>query len=141
MTFSKFGRGEDMCEWSRRMQDILDEMYKRHFVQFRDENWWQPATDVYETRDAYYICVELAGMDPDEVTVECHEEHRVTIHGYRANPRPQGVAGPLSVHAMEVDHGPFRREVDLPEPIDVDAVEATYDKGYLWITLPKILLA
>jgi HSP20 family molecular chaperone IbpA len=39
---------------------------------------------------------------------------------------------------MEIDHGPFRREVTLPEPIDVQSVEATYDKGYLWVMLPKI---
>jgi HSP20 family molecular chaperone IbpA len=35
---------------------------------------------------------------------------------------------------MEIDEGAFCREIDLPEPIDVDQMEATYAKGYLWIT-------
>jgi len=137
MALSGFGLGGELSEWARRLQDMMDEMCKRQFVEFRDETVWQPATDVYETRDAYYICVDLAGMDAEDVDVECRDERRVCIGGYRSSPRPEGASGPLSVHAMEIDHGPFRREIDLPEPVSVDAVEATYDKGYLWIVLPK----
>jgi HSP20 family molecular chaperone IbpA len=137
MTFSKFGRGDEMQEWSRRINDIMDEMAKRSYFHFRDEGVWQPATDIYETRDAYFICLELAGVSPEAVEVECHDESHVRIQGYRGNPRPPDIPGPLSVHVMEIDHGPFRREIDLPEPVNVERVEATYDKGYLWITLPK----
>jgi HSP20 family protein len=137
MTFSKFGQGDDLDEWSRRIHDMMEEMLNRNYVGFRDAGVWQPATDVYETRDAYYVCVELAGMAPEDVDVTCPDSRRVAIGGCRENPRPEETRGPLSVHVMEIDHGPFRREVDLPEPIDVDAVQATYDKGYLWIRLPK----
>lgn len=137
MTFSKFGQGENIDEWSRKIHDIMDEMLHRRFVHFRHADTWQPATNVYETREAYYVCVELAGMTPDGVDIECREQHRVLISGYRGNPRPEGVTGPLSVHVMEIDHGPFRREIDLPEPVNADAAESTYDKGYLWIKLPK----
>lgn len=137
MTFSKFGRGEDMREWSRKIHDIMDEMLRRNFVGFCDVETWQPATDVYETRDAYYVCIELAGMNPEAVDVECRDGRYVLISGYRGDPRPEGVEGPLSVHVMEIDQGPFRREVELPDPVDVDAVDAKYDKGYLWIMLPK----
>ena len=49
-----------------------------------------------------------------------------------------GVEGPLSIHAMEIDEGPFRREIELPEAVDVDRMEATYSKGYLWITVPRM---
>ncbi len=137
MTFSKFGHGEDMNEWSRKIHDIMDEMLRRDFVRFRDAETWQPATDVYETRDAYFICVELAGMSPEAVDVECRDSRCVLVSGYRGDPRPEGIEGPLSVHVMEIDHGLFRREIELPEPVDFEAVDAKYDKGYLWIMLPK----
>jgi len=137
MTFSKFGHGDDLDEWSRKIHDLMDEMLNRNYVDFRAAGTWQPATDVYETRDAYHICVELAGMQPDAVEVACPDPRRVVISGSRGNPRPAGVSGPLSVHNMEIDHGPFQREVDLPEPVQMDAVTATYDKGHLWIKLPK----
>jgi HSP20 family protein len=137
MAFSKFGEEQGMNEWSRKIHDILDEMAQRRFFHYRDSKSWQPATNVYETRTAYHICVELAGMTADEIDVNCREQTRVTISGQRRQPQPAGVEGPLSVHVMEIDEGPFRREIDLPEPVVVDAVEATYKEGYLWITLPK----
>jgi len=137
MSFGKFGQGEGFDEWTRKIHDIMDEMQKRDFVHFRDTGSWQPATNVYETRDAYYICVELAGVHERQIDVECVDQSRITISGNRAQPRPGGVEGPLSIHAMEIDEGPFRREIDLPEAIDVDGMEATYSKGYLWITAPR----
>jgi HSP20 family molecular chaperone IbpA len=38
---------------------------------------------------------------------------------------------------MEIDHGPFVREVELPDDIDHEAIRATYRVGLLWIELPK----
>ena len=138
MPFDSFGQGEGFDEWSQKLHDIMDEMQKRDFVHFRDSGTWQPATNVYETRDHYYICVELAGVREEQIDVECLEGMRITICGSRAQPRPEGVDGPLSVHAMEIDEGPFRREIDLPEPIDVERLVAAYGKGYLWITVPRM---
>jgi HSP20 family molecular chaperone IbpA len=137
VSFSKFGNCGDMDQWSRRIHELMDEMHKRSYVGFRGQGTWQPATDVYETPDAYYVCVELAGMNPDDVDIECRNPGQLLVRGTRRNPRPEGVPNPLSVHVMEIDQGPFLREITLPEAIDVDAVEASYDKGYLWIRLPK----
>lgn len=134
MPFSEFGQGERFDEWSQKIHDIMDEMQRRDFVQFRHGDAWQPSTNVYETRAAYFICVELAGVDDQKVDVTCVDRTRITISGVREQPRPLGVDGPLSVHAMEIDEGAFCREIELPEPIDVDQMEAAYAKGYLWIT-------
>jgi HSP20 family molecular chaperone IbpA len=41
------------------------------------------------------------------------------------------------MHAMEISEGAFRREIELPEPVEQDRVEASYSKGFLWITLPR----
>jgi HSP20 family protein len=138
MALGNFGQGEGFEEWSQNIHDIMDEMLRRSFVRFRDSGTWQPATNVYETRDAYHICVELSGVSREEIGLECCECTRITIRGRRAQPRPDGVEGPLSVHAMEIDEGPFSREIDLPEPIDVDQIEAKYGEGYLWITVPRM---
>ncbi len=137
MGSSKFGHDDEIHERARRIHDIMDEMLNRSFVHFRDAGTWQPATDVYENRDCYFICVELAGISPEAVDVECRDQRVVLISGGRGNPRPQGVHGTLSVHVMEINHGPFQRDIELPEPVNVDGVEATYDKGYLWVKLPK----
>ncbi len=137
MTFSRFGHGDEMRDWARRLQEMMDEMRRRHFVPFRDEDIWQPATDVYECAGAYFICVELAGLTPEDVEVTCEDQHKLVVRGFRPNPRPPEAHDPLTLHAMEINHGPFRREIELPEPVDVDAIDASFDKGYLWMTLPK----
>src|SRR5262245_55356046 len=130
MAYDKFGVNEAADSWSRKIGDLMDEMLNRSFVHFRDCGTWQPPTNVYETVDAYYVCVELSGVDQDEIDVQCNEHCKLTIRGVRGQPRPEGVESALSVHAMEIDEGPFRREIELPEPVEVDRIEATYVKGF-----------
>lgn len=137
MAFDKFGEKQGMDAWSQTMSEMLDEMLRRSYVQWRTAGTWQPQTNVYETRRAYHVCVDLAGLSAEEIDVQCVSPQRVSISGHRSQPRPPDAAGVLSVHVLEIDEGPFRRELELPEPIDMDAVEASYLKGFLWITLPK----
>jgi len=137
MRVGRLDEGHGMDEWSRKMHDIMDEMRNRRFFHFRDSKVWQPATNVYESRENYHIGLDLAGMDEADIAVECLDERRVRVTGVRGSPRPPGTDGPLSVHVLEIDEGPFAREIDLPDAIVVDAVEASYSKGYLWISLPK----
>jgi HSP20 family molecular chaperone IbpA len=137
MAYDKFGTNEGADDWSRKIGDLMDEMLNRSFVQFKDCGTWQPSTNVYETVDAYYVCVELSGVEQDSIDVQCTEGRKLTIRGARAQPRPKGVNTALSVHAMEIDEGPFRRDLELPEPVIVDRIEATYVKGFLWVALPR----
>lgn len=139
MSFGPPGHGGLFDEWTRKIHEIMDEMLRRDFVRFRDSGVWQPATNVYETAEAYYICVELAGVSEEEIDVECSDRRRILIRGTRRQPRPQGVACMLSVHTLEIDDGRFERNIELPEPIDVDRVDARYGEGYLWITAPRTL--
>lgn len=137
MAFGNFDRNDDPEKWSQKVRDIMDEMLKRSFVPFRDPGAWQPATNVYETRDFYYICVELSGVSREHIDVEVLEKSRVFVRGVRSQPRPKAAEGPLSVHVLEIDEGAFARQIDLPERVDDARIEATYDEGYLWITIPK----
>ena len=43
----------------------------------------------------------------------------------------------VRVHLMEIDHGSFSREVELPPDIVADKIMATYRSGMLWIEIPK----
>jgi HSP20 family molecular chaperone IbpA len=37
---------------------------------------------------------------------------------------------------MELDYGPFRRQIQLGEDIDVDRATATFERGILKVVLP-----
>jgi len=38
--------------------------------------------------------------------------------------------------AMEIDYGPFQRELELPDEVDVRKIHADQHNGLLWIHLP-----
>ncbi|MGE3180725.1 MAG: Hsp20/alpha crystallin family protein [Phycisphaerae bacterium] len=122
--------------WSRHVTLLLEEMQQRRFVAYRSTGTWQPATNVYETEDRYLVCVDLSGVDADSVAIECRDSMRLLIRGHRAQPRPEEPCCGISIHVMEIDEGPFFREIDLPKPIDGRAIRVRYQRGFLWLTLP-----
>jgi HSP20 family molecular chaperone IbpA len=138
MSFDKFGQRENVDEWSRKIGDLMDEMMSRSFVGFRDGGTWQPATNVYESAVAYHVCVELAGVESNEIELDCPDRNHVSISGARTQPRHPTLPREVSIHSMEIDEGAFRRDIELPEPVDTARIDASYAKGYLWITIPRL---
>ncbi len=67
--------------------------------------------------------------------------HPNSRKGSKADPAPQnsinGTPPRYKVHLMEIDHGQFVREVDLPQNVSQDRIHATYHNGLLWVELPK----
>jgi HSP20 family molecular chaperone IbpA len=61
----------------------------------------------------------------------------LSIRGVREVPEPSGeLKHATQMIAMEIDYGPFEREVQLPDEVDVEKVSAEQKNGLLWIDLP-----
>ena len=89
-------------------------------------NAWIGEGDVIST-------VELPGVDPGKVDVSVVGD-TLTISGFREKePQKEGE----SYHRQERSHGRFTRTLQIPFPVEVDKVDARYDKGILQITLPR----
>ncbi len=43
----------------------------------------------------------------------------------------------VRIHLMEIDHGAFSREVELPPDVNKERIAARYRNGMLWIEIPK----
>ncbi len=136
MSVDRFGEVEGLNEWSGRMNEIMDEMCSRSYVPYRGSRTWQPPTNIYETARDYRICMEIGGMKPEWIDVTCRGDRCVLVSGQRPMPRPDDV-DELCVHLLEIDEGPFEREIDLPDSIEVDGVEVASEVGFLCIRLPK----
>jgi len=137
MSTQHFGHSEPIDDWSRKMHDIMEEMLKRSFVDFRKTRPWNPAANLYETEGHFLLCVELAGVDGVEVDAQEEPRPAVRIVGVRSQPRPRECPPDVSIHMLEIDEGPFVRIVELPDRIDADNLETTFTKGYVWISIPK----
>jgi len=127
-------------QMARQMSRILDQMQKGAFA-FSPGETWTPSVNLYETSTHYIVCVDLAGVDKEQIDVTVTEQH-LKLRGSR--PVPSHVEAGLHpppvryrVHLMEIDHGRFCREVELPENVDRDRIKAAYRNGILWIELPK----
>ncbi len=137
MGAKKFGPSDEFKAWQRGIQEIMDEMRNRSFFDYRATGTWLPNINIYETASAYVICLELAGLDPESITIQFTDDTHVSIGGQRQRLRVPDLSEPPSVALMEIDEGAFRREVDFGLPVEVDTVGVRYDNGYLWVTVQK----
>jgi HSP20 family protein len=92
---------------------------------------FRPHVDCFRTDDALTVVVELPGVDPDKVDLFV-AEGTLYLSGNRARPRGAGQV----YQQMEIDYGPFRRQVSLGADVDVARARATYEQGVLTIVLP-----
>src|SRR3954469_16011353 len=88
-----------------------------------------PQVDCYRTDDPAVVTlvVDLAGVEPDQVSIEV-TERTVVISGARKRPPHKGG---VSYRQMEIEYGQFQRRVTLAEDVDPGSAEATYERGLL----------
>ncbi len=123
---------------SPQMSKILEQMQKG-FYNFLPSETWQPNVNLYETERCYVVCVDLAGVEKDKIDIEVND-NRLLVKGARpVPPCPCKDDEPkkMKVHLMEIDHGSFAREVELPVDVHKEQITARYVDGLLWIELPK----
>src|SRR5205814_7040195 len=100
-----------------------------------------PNVNVYEIDASYLVCVDLSGVEKEKIDLEV-TDGRLRLRGHRNVPispsAVEDVSNPkLKVHLLEIDHGPFIREVELPQDVESEGITANYVNGMLWIELPK----
>ncbi len=123
--------GEQMGRW-------MDKVLGASFRHFGPYDAWKPAINLCEFTDHYCLVADLAGMQAGEIDLRI-ENGSLFITGDRPMPsNPDDKSkGEVRLHLMEIDQGQFLREVKLPDDVDVDAIEATYKCGYLWVKIPR----
>ncbi|MFN7914737.1 MAG: Hsp20/alpha crystallin family protein [Vicinamibacterales bacterium] len=97
-----------------------------------DAPGWTPPVDLYETAGTFVLTAEVPGLAREDVEIHA-EESRIVIRGARAG----GQVPCEQYHRVERGHGRFSRAFVLPEPIDVDNVNADLKDGILTVTIPK----
>jgi len=134
---SSLQAGESLFVYvGQHMGQVMDEILRRRYFHFSHEQAWTPPVNLYETADAFLVCMELAGMAPEQIDVRAQQDMLI-ISGHRGDPRPSGEAQPVAIHLMEIDSGRFCRRVEIPPNAQTDRIEARYRDGYLWIRIPK----
>ena len=127
--------GLDFDDMVVRVNQIMDQMMQKSFFKFRPCDRWQPPINLYETAEAYYLCLDLAGVDGKLIDLKV-DGRTLRVSGHRPAPAPEGVTQ-TRIHVMEIDHGPFYRAIQIPLEVDTDRIEARQRNGLMWVTMPK----
>ncbi len=137
---SSVGIEQPFSSQPRQARSVKDRPQVQNFG-FCSNETWTPNVNLYETDACYLVCVDLAGVDKDKISVFT-EDHALRIRGYRLAPCPpeysEAQKKKLRLHLMEIDYGAFSRVVELPEDVDDTKIEAVHCNGLLWIELPKM---
>jgi HSP20 family protein len=116
------------------LHDVTYELARSRF-QFAPHTW-EPAINAYHCAKCVRICVDLAGVERSQIDLTV-EPQRVLIRGARELPEPTHAEGrALRLLAMEIDYGPFEREIALPAEVEITEAQAEQRNGLLWISLP-----
>ena len=94
---------------------------------------WVPAMDLVETDDHFVLRADLPGMGHDDVDLSL-EDNVLTLSGERKSEHEERREG---FYRVERASGAFSRSLTLPEGVDGDAIQATFDKGVLEVRIPK----
>ena len=93
-----------------------------------------PAVDFVEKDGEYVVKAEIPGVEADDISVDVTGEI-LTIKGEKTQSAEHK---DKNYHLQECHHGLFQRSFPLPRDIDGDKIAASFDKGVLTVTLPKI---
>jgi HSP20 family protein len=117
----------------REMDELFGGVFDRTGLAPTRRGGFSPRVDVFYEGEPPRAVVqaELAGIDPDELTLEI-EGRELVIAGHR---RPQDAEGRL-YQQLEIDFGPFRRVIPLGAEVVPTEAHATYTDGILRIELP-----
>ena len=116
------------------MNRELDRVFSRNFG---NSGTWLPAMDVVERADAFVVTLDVPGVAPDTIDLT-FDQGALTIRGTR----PSAEYGEQDkIYVAERTLGEFERVVRLPETVDSDHIQASFDRGVVTIVIPKAAAA
>lgn len=113
-----------------RLQDEMNRLFSRVSVPYA-QNF--PAIDIWAGEDKLVVTSEIPGVDVKDIDVTVVGDV-LTLSGSR---EPEELGKDEGYHRQERAHGGFSRTVKLPFRVDSTAIEASYEKGVLTLTLPR----
>ena len=94
---------------------------------------WVPAMDLVETEEHFVLRADLPGLGEEDVKLEVADDV-LTVSGERHFEHEGKKDG---FYRLERGSGTFSRSLTLPDGIDPEGIEASFDRGVLEVRVPK----
>jgi HSP20 family protein len=119
----------------REMDELFGDVFQRTGIGSRPRAGFSPAVDVYYTDHPprAVVTAELPGIDADRLSLEI-QGRELAISGHRRSGESEGRV----YQQVEIEHGPFRRVVQLGTEVVAEEAKAVYEDGLLRVELPLV---
>ena len=123
----------DPVDEFRQMNELFDRLFSAPRTSEARGSWALPI-DILEQDNALVVRAAVPGVRPEELDVQV-EKNVLTIRG---EIRSLSESSEAKVYRREVATGAFSRSIRLPENLNTEQAEASFENGMVTIRLPKI---
>jgi HSP20 family protein len=109
---------------------LRDEMDRLFDVAFPSTRQNELPVDLYQEKDAFVVRAELPGFKKEDIAVEV-ADGILTVTGHQKSEATTGE------EKKSTQERKVSRSISLPEHVQVDKIQATYEAGVLTVKLPK----
>ncbi len=92
-----------------------------------------PAVDMYEEKDNIIVETQLAGIDPEKISVSIEND----VLCLKGEAEKKSEIDEKNYYRKEIRRGTFYRSIPLPTKVDGDKASAVNEDGVLKISIPK----
>jgi HSP20 family protein len=113
---------------------IIDELLKPDWLGgMQSFNHNVPAVNIKETDSSFGIELAAPGKTKEDFNIEI--DHNVLTISSEEKAEKEETQGKYT--RKEFNYSSFRRAFTLPETVNTDSINATYENGVLYVALPK----
>lgn len=125
---------DDIDKFSKKVENMFEDILSSSFLGLRREGKFIPSTDVIETKDKYTLKFDLPGFDKDDIKIEFQNN----IFSIKGEKKQEKEIKEENYWRKERTYGKFCRSVALPSTnVASDKIKAKLTNGILEISIPK----
>jgi HSP20 family protein len=132
MAISRWDPFREMVTMQNRLNSLFQD-YSRGEGDSTTAAGFAPPVDIYEDEHKLVLKLEVPGMRQEDLNIQI-ENRTLTVQGERKFDREEKQE---NFHRVEHRYGTFFRSFTLPNTVDAENVQASYDAGVLKLEFPK----
>jgi HSP20 family protein len=95
-------------------------------------SFWSPQVEVFESKGQIVVRADLPGLNKDDIKVDV-TDNVLTLQGER---RQESEGEREGWYSSERSYGSFYRTIPLPEGVNAEEIQASFNNGVLEVKMP-----